>query len=295
MGSLCMWSHDHDYFTTECRPQTTTTTTLPSYAEGYFLGPHGNANCSAVCEGNAMTCTSQGFADAYDEISNFTRVSAIIGAIGQRDWLGLNLETVYPQCVRNAGRFGYAIWPGTWGRTMHWFNCHYYYNRNRQVPDDYCDPVRAPGRQPWRRLCKCQTTTTTTMIPAGYELAGLDAMCTDAANTNWRGMELGPGPNGQWSRSRQPSIAACAARCDNTHGCQGFGYWYTGKHIHQCRTYRACTHLQCHTCHEYRGTKMARRVSSSSSGLVQAHIHLERDLDGSEHDDSFDEGSSVGE
>lgn len=252
-GPLCMWSHDHDYFTTECRRlETTTTTTLPSYAEGYFLSPRSESNCTAVCEVHGMTCTAEGWADAFNEISNATAVSRIIAAIGHRDWLGLNKEMIYPQCLRDRGHGGYRIWPGTWGNSMNFFDC-YHFNPRGDVPADYCDPADAPtNSQSWRRLCKCLSTTT--MFPAGYELAGTDAMCTDEANTPWNGgIEVG-----RWPRSHQPSIEACAQRCDDTEGCHGFGYWPSEEH---CRTYRACTHRRCEGCHEYRGSLMARRAA----------------------------------
>jgi len=112
-GALCMWSHDHDYFTTECFLQAVPTPapSLPSFAEGFFLGPRGQASCSAVCGERGMTCSAQGFRDVYGQISNFTEVSRIVAAIGARDWLGLNMEKITPQCCKTEGRTGSAFGP----------------------------------------------------------------------------------------------------------------------------------------------------------------------------------------
>merc|ERR1719464_599501 len=196
-GAMCMWSHDHDYFTTECFQQAVPTPApaRPSFAEGFFLGPRGEANCSAVCEEQGMTCSAQGFRDAYDKISNYTEVSSIVAAIGARDWLGLQHEKITPRCLRDAGPWGYRLWPGVWGGSIHWFNCHYLQGG---VPENHCDPVSPGSDGDWRRLCKCMqppvaavtTTTTTTMTAspsalAAYEFAGSDAMCTDNALTAW--------------------------------------------------------------------------------------------------------------
>lgn len=266
-GPLCMWSHDHDYFTTECRRSDASPApapALPSFAEGFFLGPQGEANCTSVCEEHGMTCTVQGFRDSHSQISNYTEVAAIVAAIGDRDWLGVQLEKIKPRCLNDAGPYGYRLWPGTWGGSdIHWFNCHYWQG---DVPHDHCAP-QSPGASSWRRLCKCMpptattsttttsttSSTTTTLVdaPAGYGLAGFEGMCTDDVGTAWnQGIEVG-----QWPRSYQENTQACAQRCDAIDGCNGFVFWNaTSSNYGHCRTYAACTQLLCQGCHEYRGS-----------------------------------------
>jgi len=248
-----MWSHDHDYFTTECRrTETTTTTTLPNYADDFVLSPQGEANCTSVCEDRGMTCTAQGFRDAYDQISNYSAVSRIVAAIGRRDWLGLQQEKIFPQCLKDGGSWGYRLWPGTWGSNWGHFDCLHW---SGDIPDDHCAPSNPGGG--WRRLCKCvsTSTSTTTTFPAGYTQVGTDAMCTDEAHTAWNeGIEIGT-----WPRSHQSSMQACAERCEATHGCNGFVFW-NGTAGGHCRTYRACSTVLCQDCHEYRGSIAARRT-----------------------------------
>lgn len=273
-GALCMWSHDHDYFATECflKAVPTPAPSLPSFAEGFFLGPRGQENCSAVCGERGMTCSAQGFRDVYGQISNFTEVSRIVDAIGARDWLGLNMEKITPQCLQDGGPHGFRLWPGLWGGSIHYMPCNWLHG---DVPEDHCDPEFTSGNRGWRRLCKCseprtttttQTTTSTTTSTtttagasglAAYELVGDDAMCTDDALTAWNeGAEVG-----QWPRSHQNDLEACALRCDATSGCNGFVFWSESPNERMnghCRTYVACSRLLCEGCHEYLGSKAYR-------------------------------------
>lgn len=245
MGKICMWTHDHQYFATQCwQTDTTSTTTLPSFAEGFHLGPRGESNCSSVCALQGLTCTAEGFRDSRHQISSFEGVEAIIDAIGHRDWLGLSHEMVYPQCVEDGGSAGHRLWPGIWGSNFNWFNCMHWQG---SIPDDHCAPHNPGGN--WRRLCKCHVATTTTTT-AGYSQVGSDAMCTDDALSKWsEGIEVG-----QWPRSHQSDLHSCAQRCEATPGCEGFVFWHEVIPGH-CRTYRACSKLLCQGCHEYIGSK----------------------------------------
>lgn len=249
-GDVCMWTHDHQYFVTQCwQTGTTSTSTLPSFAEGFHLGPQGESNCSSVCALQGLTCTAEGFRDSQHQISSFEGVESIINAIGRRDWLGLSHEKVYPECVGDGGSGGHRLWPGIWGARFDWFNCMHWQG---SIPDDHCAPEGNWGGS-WRRMCKCQgttTTTTTTTVPAGYSQVGSDAMCTDDALTKWNeGIEVG-----QWPRSHQSNLQDCAQRCETTPGCAAFVYWHEGNPGH-CRTYRACSKFLYQGYHEYTGSK----------------------------------------
>eukprot|EP00931_Biecheleriopsis_adriatica_P015182 TRINITY_DN11755_c0_g1_i1.p1 TRINITY_DN11755_c0_g1~~TRINITY_DN11755_c0_g1_i1.p1 ORF type:complete len:995 (-),score=146.79 TRINITY_DN11755_c0_g1_i1:47-2974(-) len=254
-GQLCMWTHDHQYFNTECRwTGTTSTTSLPSFAEGFFLGPHGEASCHSVCAHQGLTCSAQGFRDSQAQIGSFEGVTAVIDAIGQRDWLGLSAgELVYPQCIADGGSAGYRLWPGVWGQNFDWFNCMHWQG---DIPDDHCAPSNAPEAGGWRRLCKCEARMTTT-VATGYTQVGSNAMCTDDAFTRWNeGIAVGEHP-----RSQQENLQACEERCEDTPGCNGFVYWHDVIPGH-CRTYRACDQLRYQNFHEYLGSKAFRRVAS---------------------------------
>mmetsp|Transcript_16801 Transcript_16801/g.29496 ORF Transcript_16801/g.29496 Transcript_16801/m.29496 type:complete len:948 (-) Transcript_16801:335-3178(-) len=152
-GLPCMWTHDHQYFQTECRETgTTLTTTIPIHAEGWFLGPQGDANCSDVCVARGLRCTVAGFEQSLDQVNSYDKVQSIIDTIGQRDWLGGDSnELNYPKCCSNGGSAGYRLWPGFWGRDFSWCNCMYL--GDVPVPLDHCDPENPSGG--WRRLCKC--------------------------------------------------------------------------------------------------------------------------------------------
>merc|ERR1719270_2751282 len=101
------------------------------------------------------------------------------------------------------------------------------------------------------------TSVESSGAPAGYELAGSDAMCTDEALTRWnQGIEVGENP-----RSRQDDVHSCAERCGATAGCNGFVFWPASAQTHaQCRTYSACDELLCEGCDEYRDSQAFRRV-----------------------------------
>lgn len=219
-----------------------------------------------------MKCTAEGFREAYNEISSPVTVAAIVEAIGQRDWLGLNQEAIYPICLKDGGSNGYKkVWPATWGSNNHHFSCHYFHHRKDAsgLPDDHCDPAKAPGRGQWRRLCKCQQVTKQASEPAdqpvasepadqplstsfaGYSKVFTDGRCTNDEKMGWRDMEQGP-----HARSTQVSEEACAQRCDYTPGCTAFGYWPDGSN---CRTYKACTLLSSQGSREYVGSVMYRR------------------------------------
>lgn len=101
------------------------------------------------------------------------------------------------------------------------------------------------------------TSVESSGAPAGYELAGSDAMCTDEALTRWnQSIEVGENP-----RSRQDDVHSCAERCGTTPGCNGFVFWPASAQTRGlCRTYAACDELLCEGCHEYRGSHAYHRV-----------------------------------
>lgn len=62
-------------------------------------------------------------------------------------------------------------------------------------------------------------------VPVGYTELASDGMCTDHNLTAWnQGIEIGPGPQGQWSRWGTQRIKQCAERCNGINGCGGFVY-----------------------------------------------------------------------
>merc|ERR1712039_556555 len=219
-----------------------------------------------------MMCSVQGFQESYGQITNYSEVASIVAAIGARDWLGLQHEKIKPRCLHDAGSEGFRLWPGIWGGSIHWFDCR---TLQGEIPSNHCDPEDPSSDGGWRRLCKCEalpsssasttsaatTTQTTTAeslgVPAGYEIAGSDAMCTDEARTAWnQGIEVGEHP-----RSWQDDVHSCAERCSATGGCNGFVFWPASAQTRgYCRTYAACDELLCEGCHEYHGSQAFRRL-----------------------------------
>jgi hypothetical protein len=88
------------------------------------------------------------------------------------------------------------------------------------------------------------------LCPTGFITAGENAMCTDAANTGWRDIELS-------RQSRISSIDACKQICDTNSECNGFVFW---EERGACRLYRECTHLRAQGSNEYAGSRACRKV-----------------------------------
>jgi hypothetical protein len=150
-----MWDHHQQWFATQCTyTGTTTTSTIPSYADGWFLGLPGDQNCTSLCAKLGQTCTVQGFVNALDEIDTYEGVKSIIDAIGKRDWLGGDSDELnYPKCLEDKGSAGSKIWPAYWGKDFSYSTCRHI-NSGNPVPNDFCDPVKKYSGG-WRRLCKC--------------------------------------------------------------------------------------------------------------------------------------------
>jgi len=167
-GPVCMATHDYQYMTTECRPTTvtTSTSTIAPIADGYHLAPRGQPNCTEECESHGMKCTVQGFQNAASDMYNGSRIREIIGAIGRRDWLGIESgEGIFPHCpFGDQGPAWGAHVPYFWGMNPDWANCH---ERDTRWPlnaaiCDLADQERSRYYERthpwgWRRLCKCVT------------------------------------------------------------------------------------------------------------------------------------------